>query len=224
MTTTAKSVLQRVATTLNDLSSVQWPIDELVRYLNDGQREIVMHRPDAKLVQAELSLVAGAGQTLPVGAIKLQDISHNTTGSQRTISQSTRTLLDAQDPTWRALPGQTEVWNYCYNPEKPLNFDVCPPAATGAKVWASYSAYPAHITEPAAGQTFDAVTGNLDIADIYANALAHYILFRAYTKDSEAGSPDVGRANLYNQVFMASLEYDKKGTIAIAPTTRGADK
>jgi hypothetical protein len=224
MAITAKSILKGVATTLNDLTSVQWTIDELVRYFNDGQREIVVLRPDAKLVQEEIALQAGASQALPAGAINLQDISHNTTGNLLMVSQITRTLLDAQDPNWRAAVAQTEVWNYCYNPERPLHFDVYPPAATGAKVWASYSAYPTGIAEPASGQTFEAVTGNMDIADTYANALTHYILFRAYTKDSESGSSDVGRANLYYSAFANLLGLDKKAMMEIVPTTRGADK
>ena len=38
---TAQSVILRAQVALNDNEGVRWPADELVRYLNDAQREIV---------------------------------------------------------------------------------------------------------------------------------------------------------------------------------------
>ena len=35
----AQSIVRRVVETLQDNTSVRWPVNELVRYLNDGQRE-----------------------------------------------------------------------------------------------------------------------------------------------------------------------------------------
>ena len=55
MTITAKSVIRRAVETLQDNTSIRWPVGELVRYLNDGQREVVMHRPDAIVKNATVT-------------------------------------------------------------------------------------------------------------------------------------------------------------------------
>jgi hypothetical protein len=55
MTTSAQSVLLRVVGTLQDASAVRWATNELVRYLNDGQRDITVYRPDATATTATLT-------------------------------------------------------------------------------------------------------------------------------------------------------------------------
>lgn len=67
MAITAKSILSQVARDLNDETSIRWTTGDLVAYFNDGQRDILTHRPDARNVAADLSLVAGAKQALPAG-------------------------------------------------------------------------------------------------------------------------------------------------------------
>ena len=47
MAITAQSLIRRVVETLQDNTSIRWPVAELVRYLNDGQREVAIYRPDA---------------------------------------------------------------------------------------------------------------------------------------------------------------------------------
>ena len=52
MTIAAQSIIRRAVETLQDTTSVRWPVNELVRYLNDGQREIVLYRPDSMVTNA----------------------------------------------------------------------------------------------------------------------------------------------------------------------------
>ena len=56
MTTAAQSIIRRVVETLQDTTSVRWPVAELVRYLNDGQREVVLYRPDSMVTNATVTL------------------------------------------------------------------------------------------------------------------------------------------------------------------------
>jgi hypothetical protein len=74
MTIAAQSIVRRVVETLQDSTSVRWPISELVRYLNDGQREVVLYRPDSMVTNAVLTCVAGSRQTLPSAGSKLIEI------------------------------------------------------------------------------------------------------------------------------------------------------
>jgi len=173
MTIAAQSIIHRVIDTMQDNTSVRWPVAELVRYLNDGQREVVLYRPDSMVTDATVTLVAGAKQALPSNGSKLIDVIRNTSGNKRSVRMTNRNILDTQSPNWYNLTGVTEVLHYMYDPRDPKVFYVYPPAAsTGASVELVYSAYPTDITEPSDGALYTAVTGNISLPDIYGNVLA----------------------------------------------------
>ena len=77
----AQSIIRRCVETLQDTTSIRWPVAELVRYLNDGQREIIVHRPDAMVTNAAQALVAGSRQAIPSNGTKLIDVVRNTGGT-----------------------------------------------------------------------------------------------------------------------------------------------
>ena len=217
MTTAAQSIIRRVVETLQDTTSVRWPVAELVRYLNDGQREVVLYRPDSMVTNATVTLTAGAKQALPSNGSKLIDVIRNSAGNKRSVRMTARNILDTQTPSWYNLTGVTEILYYMYDPRDPKVFYVYPPAAsTGASVDLVYSAYPSDITEPADGAVFSAVTGNISLPDIYANILADYIMYRAYTKDTEYAG-NAARAQAHYAAFQAALSTEMNGTTGVAP-------
>jgi len=217
MTIAAQSIIRRVVETMQDNTSVRWPVAELVRYLNDGQREVVLYRPDSMVTNATVALAGGAKQALPANGSKLIDVIRNTSGNKRSVRMTVRNILDTQSPNWYNLTGVTEILHYMYDARDPKVFYVYPPAASsGASVELVYSAYPTDITEPADGAVYSAVTGNISLPDIYGNVLADYILYRAYTKDSEyAGNAQ--RAQAHYAAFQAALTTEMAGTTGVAP-------
>jgi hypothetical protein len=217
MTIAASSIIRRVVETVQDTTSVRWPVSELVRYLNDGQREVVLYRPDAMVTNASITLVTGAKQTLPSTGSKLIDVIRNTAGTKRSVRMTVRNILDTQSPNWYNLTGVTEILHYMYDPRDPKIFYVYPPAAaSGASVEVVYSSYPTDIADVADGAVYSAVTGNISLPDIYGNVLADYILYRAYTKDSEyAGNAQ--RAQAHYGAFQAALTTEMAGTTGVAP-------
>lgn len=217
MAITAQSIIQRVVITLQDTTSIRWPANELVRYLNDGQREVAMLRPDATVTNATKTLIAGAKQGLPTDGSKLLDITRNTGGNKRAIRMTTRIILDSQLPNWQNATGVTEILHYTYDPRDPKVFYVYPPAAsTGASVELVYSAYPANIAEPADGALYTAITGEISLPDIYANPLADYVLYRAYTKDTEFAG-NAARAQAHYGAFTGALNAELSGTAGVTP-------
>lgn len=214
----AQQIIRRCVETLQDTTSIRWPVAELVRYLNDGQREVVLHRPDAMVTNATLPLVAGSRQTLPTNGAKLIEVIRNTNG--RAVRLVNREILDAQTPGWHNLNGTTEVLHYMYDPRDPRVFYVYPPAASGASLEIVYAAYPTDIAEPASGATFSAVVGNIGLPDIYGNVLQDYILYRAYTKDSEYAG-NLQRAQAHYAAFANALDIEIKATVAVAPNPVG---
>lgn len=215
----AKDVVQRGVVTTQDTTSIRWPVGEWVRYLNDGQREIMLHRPDAFNKSATITCVAGTKQALPNDGAKLIDVQRNATvTSKRAIRICSREILDAQMPNWHNITGSDEIVHYMYDPREPKAFWVYPPANVTAKVEINYSATPTDISEPAAGSDYTAVVGNISVADIYANALLDYMLYRVYLKDADyAGNG--ARAQAHYATFATALGIELKTTMAIAPVS-----
>lgn len=217
MTTTAQAVLQRVVITLQDQAAKRWPTAELVRYLNDGQRDIVLVRPDATSTMATMTLAGGARQTIPSVGAKLLELIRNSSGTKRAIRLTDRTILDAQVPDWYSKTGVTEIKHYTFDPREPRVFYVYPPAASsGASVEMVYSAYPAEITEPNSTALYTDVTGNVSVQDIFVNALTNYILYRAFSKDSENAS-NAQLATSFYQLYQSMLGIELSGTTGVAP-------
>lgn len=218
MSLSAQSIVRRVVDTLQDTTSVRWPIPELVRYLNDGQREVILYRPDASIKNASVTCVAGPKQALPADGAKLIDVIRNSSvsGGNGSIRLVAREILDTQIPNWYGLPGELDIVHYTYDPRDPKVFYVYPPAIDTSEIDIAYSSYPTDITEPADGSTYSDVTGNLDLPDIYGNIVIDYMLYRAYTKDSEyAGNAQ--RAAAHYQAFANALGIEVQGTTGVSP-------
>ena len=222
MPITAQSIIRRCIETLQDNTSVRWPVNELVRYLNDGQREVVLHRPDAMVTSATVTCVPGTKQTLPANGAKLIEVVRNAraAGTKRAVRMVNREILDAQTPGWHAIAGADDVLHFMYDPRDPRVFYVYPPATTSAQLDIVYAAYPTDVVEPADGATYTAVTGNISLPDIYGNVLQDYILARCYMKDSEyAGNAQ--RAQAHYTLFANALGIELKGTLDFSPKPVG---
>lgn len=181
-TTQVNDIVTRAATLIQDATNVRWPTDELIGWLNDGQREVVLHRPEACVKNQSLTLTASSSkQTLPSDAISLIDVTRNMGASGSTpgnaVRLTTREVLDAQRPTWHSDANSVGyVQHFTYDPRDPKTFYVYPKAP--ATAWYLEVVYAASPTNASAG-------GAIQIDDIYANCLLDYVLYRAYSKDAE---------------------------------------
>lgn len=231
MAVTVQSVIDRVQKTLQDTTGVRWPVvDELVLWVNDAQREIALLKPDASAKNTTITLAAGTKQEIPNDGNALLRVVRNMSAAsnglgRRAVRIVQRDILDAQTPDWHnpTVTGDaahgTVVKHYIYDEQNPRNFYVYPGISTANTAFAEiiYSANPTTVTQ----------NGNLDIPDIYANAVMNYVLYMAYMKDAEyAGNQQ--RAASHYQLFTASItgkgqvdamttpNYDSKRPIAVA--------
>lgn len=218
MTTTARSIIERAHTILSDLDGVRWPAYELVGWLNDAQVQYLVKRPDQKVTTAAVNLVAGFRQTIPVAAMALQDIPNNAAGNKRRIDKINMWTLDAVAPNWRSSTPSTEIRHFMHDLREPRVFQVYPPAAVGASVDMTYTAYPTNLTIPVDGALASTVTGNIDLPDHAADALLYYVLFKAYSKDAEFGGNSNTAAG-YLALFNAAAESQLQSTSNVAPQT-----
>lgn len=217
MTITAISILERVSRELNDRTNIRWTVPELCVYFNDGQRDIVAHRPDAANVRTSMALTQGFLQDLPAGGEKLISVNNNTGGTRGAVTLVSRAILDVQIRNWRNLAGSNDILHYCYDVRRPKVFEVYPPAGNAASLDIEYLAPPQNITVPAEGAALSTVTGNLGLSDLFANPMTNYILYRCYRKDTEyTANPD--RAAAYYQAYGNDLGVEFKATADFAPT------
>jgi hypothetical protein len=110
-----------------------------------------------------------------------------------------REALDSQTPDWHnpAATGSAahgvNVKHYIYDDEDPRNFYVYPGVAGNAFMEIVYSANPATV----------ALSDNLGVPDIYANAVMNYVIYMACMKDAEAGNQT--RAGAHYQLFQIAV-------------------
>ena len=218
MATTLKSVLERVIDQLGEEDFTNWSLQGLVRYLNDGQRTIHVHRPDLFNVEAELTLVAGTRQTLPLTASKLIALNYNTVGNKGAIYKTERQILDLQLRNWRSMRETLDIQHFMYDVRQPKVFEVYPPAKVGAKVMAEYASIPADLPIPELGATINDVAGNINVPDLQSVPLYYFILFSAFGEDSEQAHS--GRSLAYRTLFANDLGIEFQATEAVAPTSK----
>lgn len=197
-TTKAVDLINRVSVTLQDPTFVRWTQAELLNYLNDAQRQVVLFRPDAKAVNASFSCTNSAKQALPAEGLRLINVLRNTGG--RAITKVDRSILDVQLPTWyETAVGTDGVKHYVYDALDPKYFYVFPKPAAAHQIDIVYAIAPVDIVI----SNFTTDTQVIGIDDIYANAIMDYMMYRAYQKDSEFAN--LNRAAVYYQSFSTSL-------------------
>jgi hypothetical protein len=196
LTMQAIKIINDAAQELQDQEHVRWPVKELAGYVSDGQRFILNKVPSATAVERELTLAAGVRQQIPDDARALLQVIRNVDGRQRAIRQVARDLLDACSPGWASGRQRQAVIHFIIDERTPRLFDVFPPIEAGVKVLASIALEPVAIADT--GLT------DLTVDDEYAEALFHYALFRAYSKDAEHASI-LPLATAHQQLFTDAL-------------------
>ncbi len=199
-TVTASSVISKAQTILQDTTGIRWPEAELLGWLNDGQREIVLYKPNAFVKNTSIRLATGSKQSLPADGVQLIDVVRNmgldglTPG--RAIRITMREVLDSQLPGWHSSTPSTEAKHYMYSALDPKNFYVFPPQPSSNQGFVElvYGAAPNDAL----------LNGTITIDDIYQTVLLDYVLYRAYSKDTEYAA-DVNRAASHKEAYISAL-------------------
>ena len=192
----ASEIITRAGDLIQDATNVRWPVTELLRWLSDGQREVVNIRPDTFNIVTSAPLTAGSTrQSLPAGGLYLLDVIRNLAGTMRPIRLVGREVLDAQVPTWHSDTPTADVKHFVYDPRIPTSYFLYPAPTVAASVEIAYSVTPPNITS---------VVSPISIPDTFFNPLVDYVCFRAYTKDAEYAG-NVARAQAHYQAFTASI-------------------
>ena len=223
-TITGANILLRVKDTLQDTTSVRWTEAELLRYINDAQREIVNLRPDSSADHANVQLDTGTEQAIPDVGLRLIKVVRNMSAAggsatgKRAIRIVDREILDSQEPNWHdpTVSGDaahtTTVKHYVFDEDDPRKYYVYPGVAGNAYVEIVFSRTPTDLANTSA---------TLYIDDIYANAVIDYVLYRAYMKDAEfAGNQQ--RASAHYNLFLTSVSSGGQIQLGVSPNLDAA--
>ena len=198
-------VLNNAKIILQDSGAVRYANASLLKFFNDGQREVVLHRPDANVAAATFACANGSKQALPAAALRLINVIRNTSG--RAVSPVDRSMLDQNLPNWHEkIAGVAGIEHFVYEATDPKNFYVFPKA---------YSTIPTDI----AISNFSSATTVIGLDDVYANCLTDYVLYRAYQIDSAEGN--MSRSGMHFQAFLQSLGVKTKSDAAASPRALG---
>lgn len=195
MAITGDQIADRARRILQDTTSggTRWLDNELLDWINDAQREIVLLKPNAHSTVQDISLIAGTKQELPSGGLFLLSVVRNTGG--RAVRRVDRDILDSENPDWHTASTSSTVEHYVFDEDAPTTFWVYPPNAGGEQVEVIFSQSPVDLgTLPSA----------LALNDVYANVILDFVLYRAYSKDTDYAG-NLQRANTHYTAFNASL-------------------
>lgn len=197
-TVTAGAIIDKAVIQLIDISGVRWTRAELLKWLNDGLRQIVLMQPNAMNTPGAVQLVAGTRQLLPTGGWMLLGVYRNmgTTGTTpgRAVRIISRELLDAFNPDWHTTTASAVTKNYIYDLQDQTAYYVYPPSTGTNYLEINYSLQPTDLTSE---------TQAIPMFDVYQGPLLDYIMFRACTKDAEYAA-GVALGQMYLTTFSAS--------------------
>lgn len=207
----AKDVVAEVASILqdNNAASRRWPDGELLKYLNDGQREMAVWKPSLSTQITPIQLVAGTKQDVPEGVLEILRFTRNmgvdgaTPGS--VVTMCSMDDMDHADPDWHTATADAVVVNVMYDTEEDqLHFYVSPPqpAVSPSKLEAVQAISPAEATIN--GVNGGVADSAITMDDIYKFALEAYMLYRAYSKERDYARDPV-TAGINYQAFLHAI-------------------
>lgn len=200
------AIIDAAAFTLQDSGNTTWTRLELLGYLNDGQRDTCVVKPDAYVKTTTVPLVAGTRQELPEDGAAFIRVVRNMGVDGQTPGRAPRAFsiqtMDLQHPNWHIDPTSPLVMEYGHDEREPKAFYVSPPQplAGQGRVDVVYAAVPPDLADE---------NSAVVLAPIYKTALIHYVCYRAYLKQGELQNN--GDAIAHRAEFLALLGAKEDG-------------
>lgn len=217
MALTVAQVFTRVADILNDIGNVRWTSAELLRYLSDGRRVLLIQRPDLYATTEVIDLAGGTRQTIPSTGHRLLNVHCNVSADGSTRGRAMRPVdeevLERVIPSWRSVANAEALVHWMYDERHPRVFEVYPQAVLGQKVEITYTAEPTEL----------AGTGTeLTQEGPYGAALVDYVVHRALSKDEEHAM-HAERARLHYESFINLVSEGDQREVPASPNTARSD-
>lgn len=199
MTILASQIIDAAARELYDVDNINWSRTELLGFLSEAEKQIVILQPQNNSTIGTIDLVPGCQQAIPSGAYSLIDVYHNVAADgetpRRVVRVVSRRLLNSFNPDWMYATSATEVDNVVFDEQDRRHFWVYPPNDGEGKLNVAYLQTPSPFTTES-----NAIT----VSDAYYTALLEFMLFRACSKVAPF-SPGPTEAARHFSLFTAAL-------------------
>jgi hypothetical protein len=211
-TVLASKIIDKASVQLLDEGNTRWDRTELLGWLNDGQRQIVLMSPHTNNKAEVVQLATGTRQSIPADGWQLLDVIRymgNTSIPKpgRAIRIVSESLMDSFNPNWHNVKQSDVPQNYIFDPQEPTVFYVYPPNTGCGRVLLNYTAVPSDLS---------AEDQPIQVNDIYQTALLDYVLYRANSKDAEY-APGLSLAAGYLSTFMSIMAVRKESDMENNP-------
>tara|TARA_B100000780_G_C21102075_1_gene444799 strand:- start:1333 stop:1986 length:654 start_codon:yes stop_codon:yes gene_type:complete len=211
MAISSNDIISKAQTVLQDVAAARWTTTELLSWLNDGQREICLLKPSVSATNQSVTLVAGTKQSIPAVGLQVLRIVRNLTGAGvggKVVSVISRDVLDMRQPMWHTAAATAVADHYVFDELDPRTFYVYPPNDGNGYLETVYAVEPAQVS----------VGGTITIPDIHSNNLLDYILYRAYSKETD--SLNEQRSAQHYKAMQMSLGIKIQLDAVTSPNTR----
>lgn len=223
-------LLTKASRILQDDAHVRWTLPELVGWINDGQRAIVLAKPSANAESMALTLVEGTLQSLTTAShLMLLRLPRNLKSATpplkggRVIRPTSREMLDSSFPAWHdpnENPYRAVVRQYVYDEANPREFYVYPGNDGNGIVEAVVSVLPTFLTASGDVDTLASYSAALGLPEPYAVLLMDYVLYRAFSKDDSAA--DSSRSRAHFEAFAMALGIKAEVENSHSPNSRAS--
>ena len=126
-------VIEDAARLLVDTDNTHWTAAVLLAYLNEGQLLIAQMDDAASYIEeSHTPVVDSAHQELPLRALRLLDITLNTT-SKLLIRRVDKIAMDMEDPGWQAAASADDAQMWAPDETDNQSYYVYPPSTAASR-------------------------------------------------------------------------------------------
>lgn len=215
MTISTQDLLWQCKTTLQDAGATRWTLDELRRYLNQAVKVIALKDPLAVSKTIVMALAEGTYQELPTGQ-RLMAVTRNITSAVNAtprvsgpiVTPITAVALNSSYRNWHNnayVPFSATVSHIITEPTNPNAFWVFPGNDGTGKLEVTVAETPDDIPAPSNITDSEAYTTDVPLDPRYEPALMDYMLYRAFSKDSDKQASQA-RAVAHMQSFNGTVD------------------
>lgn len=203
-TVLASKIVNDAEDALSDSTNATWTATRLLKWLNLGQREAFILKPDISVSNAVTSsaLTEGTKQEISSDGTQFVKLTRNYGTDGATVGDAiTYVDMDVMDriiPTWHTDTGSATVQHYLFDPKDPKHYYVYPPQPSSDQGYVE-------LVEYVTPDDVSAIGNAITIDDVYESVLLDYILFRAYAEDAAHSLYGAQRSVEYWNKFVEAL-------------------
>ena len=197
-------MLKRASAVLQDPGHERWPVSELIGYLNEGMRELVLLRPEVHTRTITVQLSSGSTQRVRDPALAFVRAVRTTNApGQRAARKIDPKMLNDMVHNWRGQAPVGEVRGFWHDDRDLRTFYVVPPQDGTALLEVVASVVP---------DPLESDDDQLQIPETFDTALFYYLMYRALDRREKGAGPRA--VTWHRKFYLALLRRDATGFAA----------